>query len=816
MDKNVKITIVVPVYNDELYVEKCLDSLVSQSLKEIEIIVVDDCSSDGSLKILKRYSEQYNQIKVIAFDENRSAFQARKAAVENSHGEFIMFVDADDSLQSDACQILWNLEQKNTFDIVHFGTNVITTIKDKKELDGYKKLINPHNEVLYGDEIFKMFVERNFEGHLWNKIFKRELCVFALSKTENKILPKGQDKYFYWIMAFYARSYKGYPDVNLYNYNYGAGVEGVKTNISLERFEIFCKQAWTENEIELFMEKNAENNNFYKNVLEKSRRNMLRHCMKNWNLLSDKDKGDGLILAQNYWNKDGDSSNLVGAICNLYKDKQEELSDLIKIFLFQSGKKKSIKTIATYYHIYNNGGIQRVISKLMKIWIDNGYNVILFTDFEEKESDYELPDGVRRVTLAKSGREAGNNYLDRGKDLENKLKKYNVDVMIYHEYLGNSLFWDLMLCKFINIPFVLYYHNVFTKYMLFSDERFCKIPRIAQGCDCIVVLNDIDKKFWDSYNQNVFVVNNPLTFNLEEIETSSLENKFIIWVGRLDEIHKRFQEPVTIMREVLKRVPDAKLFIVGKDDSGKNYQRLQQRISKLHLEDSIILCGFQKDVAPFYKNASVYLMTSSHEGSPMTLIEAQSFGLPVVMYELPYLNIVQDNDGIISVKQEDVEGAAKEICQLIQNTEYRREVGAESRKYIEKKYKNNDVEIEWNEIFKSLYQSTGHNIDVTERLMFDTILQHYKMSLDIMQKELDKAKQQKENTGDDRKKILNENQKLKIDLISCSKTIESLQYDQYCLNEVRKSFSYKLGLFLTAIPRKIIFIMKKSKGAQNE
>ena len=62
----------------------------------------------------------------------------------------------------------------------------------------------------------------------------------------------------------------------------------------------------------------------------------------------------------------------------------------------------------------------------------------------------------------------------------------------------------------------------------------------------------------------------------------------------------------------------------------------------------------------------------------MTLIEAQSFGLPVVMYELPYLNIVQDNDGIISVKQEDVEGAAKEICQLIQNTEYRREVGAES------------------------------------------------------------------------------------------------------------------------------------------
>lgn len=795
--EDIKISIIVPVYNDEDYIAFCMDSLINQTLKEIEIIAVNDASSDDSLRVLREYADNDERIRIISFEENRSAFQARKAGIEDSRGNYIMFADADDSLELDACEKLWKLEKENPVDILHFGTNVITECVDEEKINGYKKLINPCTEFLYCGEIFQSFVSRNFEGHLWNKIFKRELCIYALSKCQNRILPKGQDKYFYWVMAFYARTYRGYPDYVLYNYRYGLGIESAGGYMDISKFELFCKQAWTEEAIEIFMNANAKEGT-YGEILKKSRRNLLRHCVKNWKLLEDKDKTAGLKLILEYWKKNGDIGELVGSFCDHYKDKQNELIETINHYQKENPMQpKEIHTIGTYYHIYNNGGIQRVISKLMSIWIKNGYRVLLFIDYE-KENDYDLPEGVERVVCTKSGTGSARNYTERGRNLEQLIREYKIDVMVYHAYLGPSLLWDLLVCKFLNVPFVIYYHNVFTKYMLMGDERFYKIPDIARLSDGMVVLSDIDKKFWECFNPNVHLVKNPLTFELNQIEPASLDNKFIVWVGRLDEIHKRFQEPVTIMKEVLKKVPDAKLFIIGKDDSGKNYNRLQQRIMKLNLEDSIILCGYQEDVAPFYKNASVYLMTSTHEGSPMTLIESLSFGLPTVMYELPYLKLVNGNNGIISVKQEDVEGAAIEICKLLEDKEYRSWIGKAGRMYMEDMYATDDIAKEWNEIFGSFSNTNiWEKSNDTDILLFETLLMHFKILLE---------RQTETNRG---ASAVIDNDKLKKKIAEQNKIIKQLENDRHCLEETRKSFSYRLGLFLTAIPRKMRQLLKE-------
>lgn len=111
-------------------------------------------------------------------------------------------------------------------------------------------------------------------------------------------------------------------------------------------------------------------------------------------------------------------------------------------------------------------------------------------------------------------------------------------------------------------------------------------------------------------------------------------------------------EPINVMKILLKKVPDAKLMIVGRDFSGRNYDRLKARIEKLHLENSIILCGFQKDVFDFYIIASVYIMNSTHEGYPMTLLEALSFGLPTVMYDLPYLTLTKKTEELFQLLRE--------------------------------------------------------------------------------------------------------------------------------------------------------------------
>ena len=88
-----KISVIVPVYNVAPYLPKCLDSICNQTLKDIEIICVNDCSTDSSFEILKEYSQKDSRIKLIDFKENKGVSAARNAGIKTAHGEYIGFVD---------------------------------------------------------------------------------------------------------------------------------------------------------------------------------------------------------------------------------------------------------------------------------------------------------------------------------------------------------------------------------------------------------------------------------------------------------------------------------------------------------------------------------------------------------------------------------------------------------------------------------------------------------------------------------------------------------------------------------------------------
>lgn len=795
----IKISVIVPVYNDEKTIAACLTSLAKQNLDNIEFIIVDDCSTDNTYKIVSDYAKWDSRFIVLKHDMNLSAFQARKDGVLIACGKYIMFVDADDSLAEGACKKLWELEQIEHVDILHFSTDVIALIDDKKQIEKYKKLINPKNEYLTGKDVFSSFVDRNFEGHLWNKIFYRELAAFALSKTEDSILPKGQDKYFYWIMAYYAESYKGCPDLTLYNYYYGIGTEG-RCEYKLSEFEVFCKQAWTEKAISSFMQENSslENN---ETILSKSRSNLIRHTVKQIEKLSKGDRTEAVKLMLSYWDAIGDKSEIVAALCDEYKDRKEELIGILEPL--KTNKPKEIKTIGTYYHIFNNGGIQRVLARLMKIWINEGYEVVFFTDYDACEEDYELPEGVQRITLAMNGNSAQRNYKDRGASLEAFIREYKIDIMVYHEYFGRSMLWDLILSKFLNVPFVIYYHNVFSKFIATYEDAFFTIPQAAKIADAVIALSEVDKIFWNAFNCNVFTVKNPLVFDLNETASSSLKNNMIVWVGRLDELHKRFMEPIDIMKLLLQKVPSAKLMIIGRDADSSNYNRLKSRIAKLHLEDSVILCGFQKDVAPFYEMASVYLMTSTFEGYPMTLIEALSFGLPVVMYDLPYLTLVDGNDGIISIDQGDRETMAQAIEMLLLDIEYRKSVGRAARTYIKRMYANNDVNKEWDEVFNSLLDKRDSVKTVNKtNILVKTLVEHFKISYENNQRELSRYKKIVEQQGKNNVEKL-----MDINTVNEQSENAEADYYRYLLDETRNSFTYKIGRAITLFPRWIRHIL---------
>ncbi len=118
---NPKISIIIPVYNVEKYLAECLDSCINQTLEDIEIICVDDCSTDNSYKILEEYSKKDPQIKIFRQKENKKQGAARNKGLEIATGEYIWFVDSDDYIDVHACQILYDAIKEFDVDMLCFS-----------------------------------------------------------------------------------------------------------------------------------------------------------------------------------------------------------------------------------------------------------------------------------------------------------------------------------------------------------------------------------------------------------------------------------------------------------------------------------------------------------------------------------------------------------------------------------------------------------------------------------------------------------------------------------------------------------------------
>lgn len=132
MNNDVKqqlVSIIVPIYNVETYLQKCLDSLVNQTYSNIEIICVNDGSTDSSLQILEEYAKKDSRIKIIN-QENQGVSVARNNGIDNATGDYILFVDSDDYLELNACEKLASKISEN-IDIICFKYNEVKKYKNR-------------------------------------------------------------------------------------------------------------------------------------------------------------------------------------------------------------------------------------------------------------------------------------------------------------------------------------------------------------------------------------------------------------------------------------------------------------------------------------------------------------------------------------------------------------------------------------------------------------------------------------------------------------------------------------------------------------
>lgn len=177
-DYEYKLSVVVIVYNTEYYLEECLDSLVNQTLDSMEIICVNDGSTDNSLNVLNRYAKKYDNIKVID-QENAGGANAGNRGLKEAKGEYVTLVDSDDMVVEDAYEKMYNKAKETDSDVVCGKPNIYVT--------GFQREVSNIHNPWYKEQSINPedFLDIFHDAYYWNKIYRREF----VEKNEIYMIP---------------------------------------------------------------------------------------------------------------------------------------------------------------------------------------------------------------------------------------------------------------------------------------------------------------------------------------------------------------------------------------------------------------------------------------------------------------------------------------------------------------------------------------------------------------------------------------------------------------------------------------------------
>ncbi|WP_418500042.1 glycosyltransferase, partial [Flagellimonas sp.] len=717
-----KISIIVPLYNNSETIRECLDSILNQTLKDIEVICIDDCSEDNSVEIINEYKEIHpNTIRLIKHKRNSSASQSRKDGVLSSTGKYIMFVDADDFIDPATCEIAYNGICEKKTDIVHFGT-VIENCGNlpTSRIQMNERLVAPYTKnVVNGNLAEECFLNGLFTATLWNKIYKGDLCREAFSEVVDGYFPKANDFYASFLILMRARSYAG-VETQLYHYRFGLGMTG-KLTMDLANFKTQCQGALVLNEIRKRIEREDEADvALYSQICDKIQENFLtEQCGKWYTNLPAALKQQGFQEMSSVWNKG--HHFILNHLAKKHWYRRAEFASIFEGFDELDFKPRKVKTIVLYYHRIAGGGAQKVVAETCnmfaeaKVGSDFKYNVILVTDEPPSENDFPLSPRVSREVIQKAESfPKENDYSCRADTWNSIIDKYNVDLVIHSAWLSSVNTWDMLSIKFHprKPAFVNHTHSVFPIAYRMDNKanELLKSGRIADG---IVALSKMDTAIWQAFNKNSYMIVNPSRRFSDRNAEYSTSRKRILWLARLSE-EKNPLDIIRIMEDVVKVHPDATCNIVG-GGNGDLLKKMKDEIESKNLEHNVNLLNHVDDVGIFFSTASVFVSTSSFEGFGLTLVESASFGLPTVVYDLPWLEYFQAFDGWEQVPRYDTKEAAKRICHLL-GDEAAWSASSSALKASYEKYEKIDILSIWETLLSDLengtYPEPEHNIDI--------------------------------------------------------------------------------------------------------
>ncbi|WP_052124214.1 glycosyltransferase family 2 protein [Ureibacillus manganicus] len=221
-----KISIIIPIYNSERFLKKCLDSVINQSYKNLEIILINDGSIDKSGDICNQYALKDNRIKLINKKRNEGVSEARNTGIDLATGDYFYLLDSDDYIPIDSIQIFHQRAKETQADIIIGKLNYVDENGFISSIISFDNLKIEPEELMKTKQKFRVFFGKSFGASAGNKFYRLDFVKSKGIKFESEIY-YGED------LLFNIKLYLNYPTVELINettYYYFQNLNSVTSN----------------------------------------------------------------------------------------------------------------------------------------------------------------------------------------------------------------------------------------------------------------------------------------------------------------------------------------------------------------------------------------------------------------------------------------------------------------------------------------------------------------------------------------------------------------------------------------------------------
>lgn len=228
--KSVRLSVVIPAYNEEKALGAALESAMGQTFREIEIICVDDCSTDGTVRVAERAAAADTRVRLIRFETNRGILMARRAGTLAAVGDCIMYLDADDTLAPDACEKALKVMETTGAELVHFRANYKASEAFRQtpavEAMMYKEASGEGawEGLLPGTQLLeRFFITKTLHWSVWSKACTAELAKRVYGMFGEERCDLGEDAMVAFLLLTNAARVAYLPE-RLYTYHIGVGI----------------------------------------------------------------------------------------------------------------------------------------------------------------------------------------------------------------------------------------------------------------------------------------------------------------------------------------------------------------------------------------------------------------------------------------------------------------------------------------------------------------------------------------------------------------------------------------------------------------